>query len=213
MVSQKTPDIRYYDRFSKVYDWISSKRYYHAPRQFAIQELNLQERHIVLNIPCGTGQNFDYFQPYLKNTGLIVGIDLSAGMLTIANNKIRKNHWTNVQLFKEDAVNVQMEWIKKHLNSNQKFDAILCDLGLSGIPHWETVIDNMLSLLQPNGKIVIMDWYMAKPNLRGKFIQWIGKGEVTRPIYQYLETRVNNFQLNNSFKKGEMFVASGTKRD
>ena len=57
-----------------------------------------------------------------------------------------------------------------------------------------------------------MDWYIAKFSLRGEFIKWIGKGEVDRPLYQYMENKVSNFELNNSFKRGGMFVASGTKK-
>jgi hypothetical protein len=48
--------------------------------------------------------------------------------------------------------------------------------------------------------------------LRGKFIKWIDKGEVNRPLYQYMENKVDNFVLNHSLKSGEMFVAIGTKK-
>jgi hypothetical protein len=57
-----------------------------------------------------------------------------------------------------------------------------------------------------------MDWYIDGPSLRGSFIKWVGKGEVNRPIYQYLENKVNNFKLNNTFKSGQMFVVSGTRK-
>jgi ubiquinone/menaquinone biosynthesis C-methylase UbiE len=98
------------------------------------------------------------------------------------------------------------------LEENLEFDSILCDLGLSGFPEWEQVIDNLISLLKLDGKLVVMDWYIEKPSLRGNFIKWIGKGEVNRPIYHYMEKRLPKFELNKSFKNGEMFVAIGTKR-
>ena len=60
-------------------------------------------------------------------------------------------------------------------------------------------------------KIVIMDWYMEKRTLRGAFIEWIGKGEVTRPIWQYLKPKVKDFKLDHSFNRGGVFVASGRK--
>lgn len=203
---------QYYDRFAKIYDWISSKSYYHKPREFAIKALNLERNQKVLNIPCGTGQNFEYFQKYLTNTGDIIGIDLSQGMLEKAKEKIDKNEWKNIQLFTADATKINIEWINLNIKQDIKFDSILCDLGLSGFPEWEKVIDNLIALLKPNGKIVIMDWYIDKPSLRGSFIKWIGKGEVDRPLYQYLERKIDHFKLNNSFKNGQMFVASGIKR-
>lgn len=212
MMAEKQKRVtRYYDYFSKVYDLVSSDSYYKEPRQFAIKEMCILEGQHLLNIPCGTGQNLAYFQEYLKNTGHIVGLDLSKGMLAQASKKTEKNKWSNITLHEADATQVDIEWINNHIPSVQIFDTVLCDLGLSGFPHWQKIIDNLLSLLKPNGKIVIMDWYIPKASLRGHFIKWIGKGEVDRPIYQYLEKKVENFSLNDSFKNGDMFVASGTK--
>jgi hypothetical protein len=57
-----------------------------------------------------------------------------------------------------------------------------------------------------------MDWYIEKPSLRGNFVKWIGKGEVNRPIWQYLEVNVNDFKVDSSFNYGGVFVASGTKK-
>ncbi len=205
-------DITYYDKFSKVYDWVSSRRYYHKPREFAIKEMGLNKEQIILNIPCGTGQNFEYFQKYMINTGRVIGVDLSEGMLLKAKEKVKNNNWSNIEIIKGDATQITSEWIKEKLDSDLKFDAILCDLGLSGFPEWELVIDNLISILKPNGKIVMMDWYIEKKNWRGAFIKWIGKGEVNRPLWQYMENKVANFNLKNSFKGGDMFVASGNKK-
>jgi ubiquinone/menaquinone biosynthesis C-methylase UbiE len=204
--------IQYYDKFAKIYDWVSSKSYYKNSREYALNELDLKPNQAVLNIPCGTGQNFIYFQKYLSNTGTIIGLDLSTGMLKQAQEKKDKNQWDNIKLLTADATKVNVDWINSNIKQDFKFDSILCDLGLSGFPDWEQVIDNLLSLLKPNGKIVIMDWYIDGPSLRGSFIKWVGKGEVNRPIYQYLENKVNNFKLNNTFKSGQMFVVSGTRK-
>jgi len=204
--------IKYYDRFAKIYDLVSSKSYYRKPREYAIKELNLDTNQMVLNIPCGTGQNFEYYQKYLSDTGTIIGIDLSQGMLEKARDKIDKNEWKNIQLLTADATNINAEWINENIKKDLKFDPILCDLGLSGFPEWERIIDNLISFLKSDGKIVIMDWYIDKPSLRGHFIKSIGKGEVNRALYQYLEDKVTDFKVNQSFKSGQMFVASGTKK-
>lgn len=202
--------IKYYDKFSIVYDLISSKRYYHKPRKYAIEQLDLQKHQTVLNLPCGTGQNFFYFQEHLHQTGQILGIDLSDGMLEKAKQKVQKNNWQNIKIIKGDATEINPSWIKEHLG-DVKIDAVLCDLGLSGFPNWEQVIDNLVDILAPNGKIVIMDWYMEKPSLRGEFIKWIGKGEVNRPIWQYLQNKVEIFEVK-TFKRGDVFVAIGQKQ-
>lgn len=204
--------INYYDKFSKCYDWFSPKWYYHEARKFAIHQLQLKEGTTVLNQPCGTGQNFEYFQKYMNDSGLIIGIDLSEGMLEKAKKKQQENNWNNIKIIKEDVTHVTPLWIKENIGKSVQVDAILCDLGLSGFPEWKKVIDNMLSILSPHGRLVIMDWYIPNPTLRGKLIKWIGKGDVDRPLYQYLEKRVANFTVDNTFNRGGVFVATGIKK-
>ncbi len=164
-------------------------------------------------MPVGTGQNFEYFQQYLRNSGLIVGVDISLGMLGQAQNKIDQNQWHNIKLLNQDGTNLGSSLVNEFLeeNSLKGFDAILCDLGLSGFPQWKEVIDILVSMLSTNGRIAIMDWYIEKPSLRGIFVRWIGKGEVNRPIWQHIETRVADFQVDSSFNRGGVFVASGSK--
>lgn len=87
----------YYNKISSIYDYISNWYYINA-RKKAVAEIELKKGKTVLNMPCGTGVNFKYFEKYMANTGLIIAIDLSNGMLSKAKNKIRKNNWGNVEL-------------------------------------------------------------------------------------------------------------------
>ncbi|EIJ39367.1 methylase involved in ubiquinone/menaquinone biosynthesis [Galbibacter orientalis DSM 19592] len=201
--------IRYYDKLSVLYDYISNW-YYKKARNYAIKELQLKNGQTVLNVPCGTGVNFKYFNEYLNNTGLIIGIDLSSGMLDKVKQKIEKNGWTNVKIELNNATKIDQNWLD-YRDEQIIIDSVFCDLGLSGLPEWRNIIDNMISILKPNGRIVILDWYLEKPSLKGDFGKWIGKGEVDRPIYQYLETKVSNFKVDDSFNYGGVFVASGSK--
>jgi len=203
--------ITYYDQFSKVYDWLSPRWYYEEARKFAIEQLHLNEGTTVLNLPCGTGQNFELFQKHLKNTGQIIGIDLSDGMLAKAKNKISKNEWTNIDIIKEDATNINPKWLIDQNYNSLKIDAVFCDLGLSGFPDWKEDIDNLYEVLAHNGRFVIMDWYLPVPSLKGDIIKWIGKGEVARPLYQYLSSKSDNFHVDTSFNRGGVFVATAVK--
>ena len=187
--------ISYYDKLSVIYDYISNW-YYKKARNYAIKELQLKNGQTVLNVPCGTGVNFKYFNEYLNNSGLIIGIDLSSGMLDKAKQKIEKNGWKNIETELNDATKIDRNWLD-YRNEQITVDAVFCDLGLSGLPKWRNIIDNMISIL--------------KPSLKGDFVKWIGKGEVDRPIYQYLETKVSNFKVDDSFNYGGVFVASGSK--
>lgn len=202
--------IRYYDKLSVIYDYISNW-YYKKARDYAIEELELKNGQTVLNLPCGTGVNFKYFNEYLNNSGLIIGIDLSSGMLDKARQKIEKSGWTNIDTELNNATKIDQEWLDGYSNGQITIDAVFCDLGLSGLPEWQNIIDNMISILKPNGRIVILDWYLEKPSLRGDFVKWIGKGEVNRPIWQYLQAKVSDFKVDDSFNYGGVFVASGSK--
>jgi len=205
---------RYYDRFSRVYDLLSPDAYYRRARQYAIAQLLLQPQQTVLNVPCGTGQNFRYLQPHLTDSGKIIGVDLSSGMLEKAQSKIDKHGWENIVLYRDDVRQLNPVWLVEKVGNGQPVtvDAILCDLGLSGFPEWQHVIDQLLSMLKPGGRFVVMDWYLEKVTLRGRFVEWIGKGEVTRPIFQYLANRVDNFHVKQSFNRGGVFVASGNAK-
>ena len=173
--------------------------------------MHLNEGTTVLNLPCGTGQNFELFQKHLKNTGQIIGIDLSDGMLAKAKNKISKNEWTNIDIIKEDATNINPKWLIDQNYNSLKIDAVFCDLGLSGFPDWKEDIDNLYEVLAHNGRFVIMDWYLPVPSLKGDIIKRISKGEVARPLYQYLSSKSDNFHVDTSFNRGGVFVATAVK--
>ena len=198
---------KYYDRFSKIYNLISSKRYYHKIRQFAINQLDIQKGDIILNVPCGTGVNFSYFNNYLQNSGKVIGIDLSDGMIRKAKKMIHKQEYTNFEIIKKDVTTLNESWRKSILN-NEKFDLILCDLGLSGFPSWKSVIKNLYSLLKEDGKLVIFDFYIEEDTFRSKYIKFFGKGEVNRNIPEYVSSTYSDVTINQSFKKGDMFVAT-----
>jgi len=203
--------IDFYNKFSKLYDYLSPKSYYHKARSRAVNDLKLEERMKVLNVPVGTGQIFEYFQSYLNNSGVIVGVDISPGMLAKAELEVVDNRWSNIKL-----LNCTVLELSKYLeeeNVGTEFDAIICDLGLSGFPNWKRVIDELLAFLTSGGRISIIDWYIEKPSLRGELVKWIGKGEVDRPLWQYMETMVTDFRVDSSFNRGGVFVASGTKRE
>jgi len=36
---------------------------------------------------------------------------------------------------------------------------------------WQHVIDSLVEVLSPNGRIVIMDWYIEKPSLTGRLVE------------------------------------------
>ncbi len=200
----------YYDRFSRVYDVLSSPRYYRKPREAAVEALRLEPGQVVLNVPCGTGQSLQLLQDRLRGTGTVVGVDVSPGMLARADAKVRANGWNNVILIRDDVTVLDVEWATSR-GVTGGYDAVLCDLGLSGFPSWQRVTDQLVTTLKPGGRLVVMDWFIPHRSLRGAIIRWIGKGEVDRDLPSYLRDRLDDVEVDRSFKGSDMFVAAGVR--
>jgi len=77
-----------YDRMSRFYDLFTG-----SEKQFTelgLQMLNIQPGEIVLEIGFGTGQSLIALAHSASETGKVHGIDLSAGMFQVANEKVSR---------------------------------------------------------------------------------------------------------------------------
>ena len=147
----------------------------------------------------------------------LYGTDYSSGMLKKGQDSIEKNSWTNTFLFQADARELTLSSIEKYTNKKLSFDSVICVLGLSVIPEWEMVLDNLIGLLNENGKIVIVDVFAEKRNLNTWLVEKVAKADLNRKIWQTLETKTDNFHqeylpVKESKVGGKLFVAVGTKR-
>ena len=205
--------MKWYDVFSNFYDNALEKLYFES-RQKAVTLLELQDGNTILDVACGTGANFPHIYKINKNISLY-GTDYSEGMLRLAKNTIEQQAWKNVYLFQADARNLNKAIVEKETKQNS-FDRIICSLGLSVIPEWEQVLDNLISLLNENGKIVIMDVYAEKRDFNTWLVEKFAKADLDRKIWQTLEKKTKNFHMiylpvKESKVGGKLFVAVGTK--
>ena len=207
--------MKWYDIFSNFYD-NSLEKLYFSSRKRAIELLDLKDNQTVIDIACGTGANFKHIKASNDNVTLY-GTDYSSGMLKKGQDSIEKNSWTNTFLFQADARELTLSSIEKYTNKKLSFDRVICVLGLSVIPEWEMVLDNLIVLLNENGKIVIVDVFAEKRNLNTWLVEKIAKADLNRKIWQTLETKTDNFHqeylpVKESKVGGKLFVAVGTKR-
>ena len=207
--------MKWYDILSNVYD-TSLEKLYAASRIRAVELLDLQPGQTVIDIACGTGANFAPIKA--TNTELeIYGTDFSEGMLNKAQLRLTKNDWTDITLFQSDARELTPELIKSQLHKELQFDRVICFLGLSVIPNWEIALDNMLSLLNENGKIVIVDVFAENRDFNTWLVEKFAKADLNREIWQTLQKRTSSFEyeylpVKESKVGGKIFVASGTKK-
>lgn len=206
--------MKWYDFFSTFYD-NSLEKLYFSSRKRAVELLDLQDHQTVIDIACGTGANFKHIK-YLNKKITLYGTDFSEGMLKKAENAVLKNNWDNIHLFQADARTLNFSTVEKYTISKSGFDRIICVLGLSVIPEWDKVLDNLINLLNENGKIVIVDVFAEKRNFNTWLVEKFARADLNRQIWQTLKTKTTDFQLEYLPIKenkvgGRLFVASGVK--
>ena len=85
-----------YDRGARRYDAVA--RVLDGPRRLAVEELRLRGGETVLDVACGTGLNLGPLRAGVGAAGRVVGVDISAGMLARAADRVRTSGWDNVEL-------------------------------------------------------------------------------------------------------------------
>lgn len=137
-------------------------------RSEIINCLDLNPGNTVLELGCGTGLNFPLILEKIGPQGKIIGVDISPGMLEVARQKARRNHWSNIELIESDLT---------LFNFPDGVDAIFSSGVFGYIPEYELVIEKAHGALSSGGHFAILDG--KKPeNLPGfvfKLILAIGK--------------------------------------
>jgi len=171
-------------------------------RKTAIASLGIEPDSSVLEIGCGTGSNFRNVAAKLdKRHGRLVGVDFSEPMLRRARFRVAREGWPNVRLVVADAA---------ALPFREPFDRIYFSYSLAMMPEWENVIDRVVELLAPSGRLVVLDF--------GRFQRWGPAGplirsylranhvETERPMLQRLQRRFGHVETQH-WLGGYNFVA------
>jgi len=157
----------------------------------------------VLDVACGTG---DVVAELLKNRCLVTGIDLSEEMLAVARHKC--STLPAADLAPASPV-FQIANAEQLPFPDGAFDAVTCAFGVRNFVHLEQGLAEMLRVLKPDGRMVILematpDSPLVKPlyNLYTRhIIPWLGSRLAgNREAYTYLPASIARFP------KGEVFL-------
>ena len=203
----------WYDAFSLFYDR-SLEKLYRASRAQAVAALRAPPGSLVLDVACGTGQNFPPLKDHIGD-GTIVGIDLSKGMLRHARRRAEKAGWANVHLIHSDVHAFDAHRLEEQCGRTDA-DAVLCALGLSVIPDWEAAFRHCFGLLRSGGRFAIFDVFAEKRTLQTWSVELVSGGATSRQVWQPLEAMTPDFErtfLPGSPRifGGRLYVATGTK--
>jgi ubiquinone/menaquinone biosynthesis C-methylase UbiE len=182
-------------------------------RKRAIAALGLTADSRVLDAACGTGLNFKIIESYLGESGKLVGVDLSPGVLQVAQKRVKNHRWHNVELV---HTNITEFAPTAYPDAVAPFDAALCTLALCIIPDYRAAIDTMLALLKPEGRFSVLGMKRTtrKPyNLLAPVMEWFGKlGGIDweRDVAAYIRSRCTHVSYEECFG-GYYYVLSTSK--
>ena len=118
--------VKGYDRVARLYSTFEPLYLIFPPaRRKAVAALNLKAGDVVLEIGAGTGRNLPYLVDAVGPNGTVIAVDASEGMLAEARKLMERHGWSNVQLLRQDAAQLQLDG---------DVDAVLFSLSYSVLP-------------------------------------------------------------------------------
>jgi len=202
--------MNYYDLISPLYDLITHT-FYRGPRQLLAGKMNYRPGQTVLVPGCGTGQGFEYIVPHIGPGGILVGIDLSEGMLRRAERRVRKHGWSNVRLLQGDLARLDEAFFRRH-GLPLSYDRISAELVLTVVPEWQRVTDQLIALLARNGILGVLDWYRPRKDLLTRAVNMLARADSSRPVAGYLAGKLDDWQIHARFYGGNVWVGTGIEQ-
>lgn len=204
----------WYDFFARFYDR-SLEALYREARQEAVAALQPGRGAAVLDLACGTGQNFEGLVEAVGPGGHVIGVDLSEGMLRQARRRVEGAGWANVTLVHSDVHAFDADALERAAG-RRAVDAVFCTLGFTAFPDWEAAFRRSFALLRPGGRYAIMDVHADRRTLQTRAVELIARADLDRKVWRPLEAASEDFEQHtlpgDSAKLGgRLFVATGTK--
>ncbi|MDV8076563.1 methyltransferase domain-containing protein [Rhodococcus sp. IEGM 1370] len=121
-------------------------------RAKAVADLRLDGPQRVLDVACGPGNFTRFLSEALTGDGLAVGFDISEAMITRA---VRDNRGPRAAYVRGDAARLPY--------ADGAFDAVCCYAALYLVPQPMTVLDELIRVVRPGGRIAIMTSCEPRP--------------------------------------------------
>lgn len=169
-------------------------------RKKALKQLKTLQPKYILDVATGTG-DVAILAEKILHPDKITGIDISEGMLDIGRKKLEKVGLQNkINLLQGDSENLNF--------ADNSFDAITVAFGVRNFQNLEKGLSEMLRVLRPGGKLVVLEFSRPKNfffktfyNLYMKIIT-PGVGKLiakNKDAYEYLNESVQRFPEGQDF--------------
>lgn len=123
-------------------------------RKIAIKELSKDKPALILDVATGTG-DLAFEAIKILDPEKVIGIDISDGMLSISREKISKRKM-------HEKFEVRLGDSEKLLFEDNTFDAVTVAFGVRNFEDLEKGLRDMLRVLKPGGKAVILEFSKPK---------------------------------------------------
>ncbi len=146
----------------------------------------------VLDVACGTG---DMAVELLRQGCSVTGVDLSKEMMAIAKRKAPQAEY-------------RLADVERLPFGDASFDAVTCAFGVRNFVHLEQGLSEMLRVLKPGGRMVILELATPDSSLIRPFynlytrriIPWLGQRLAgSREAYTYLPRSIERFPKGDAF--------------
>ncbi len=140
----------FYTRWTGLYDPISRRIPGIAGlRARTARALDLDLGDTVVEMGCGTGANLAYLRGQVGPEGTVVGVDVSAGVLSRAAEHVRREGWENVHLVRADATRPPLR--------KTEADAVVATFVVGMFPDPEGVVEEWCEFVGPTGNIALLN--------------------------------------------------------
>jgi demethylmenaquinone methyltransferase/2-methoxy-6-polyprenyl-1,4-benzoquinol methylase len=168
-------------------------------RKNVVAILVAQKPQKILDVATGTG---DLAVALIKTQATeIIGIDISAGMLDLGKQKVKKNHWEKtIKMEIGDSENIDY--------ADNYFDAVTVAFGVRNFENLDKGLSEILRVLRPGGDLVVLETAVPQNYLMRQFyrfytqfimpaIGWVFSKD--KSAYQYLSDSAAAFPFGKAF--------------
>ena len=203
-----------YDFLAPAYD-PGFESIYRPFRARAFERLPAMEGSTVLDLACGTGQNFPFLAERIGPQGKIVGVDVSSGMLERARRRTVRDGFSKVFLIQADAARIDPAAIQAQTGLSS-VDCVVCTYGFMAMRQWESVFWSSWRLLKPGGRYLIHDVDAERGNLHAFVVELATRCNFTRKVWRPLQGASTDFRMDYLDPSahlfgGRLYVAYGVK--
>jgi S-adenosylmethionine-diacylgycerolhomoserine-N-methlytransferase len=107
----------------------------------------------VVELGAGTGRNLEFFGARLSQLAEVQVVDLCSALLDIARRRLA--HLPNVRVVEADATGYR---------PGRPVDVVYFSYALTMMSDWRAAVDNALAMLQPDGVLGVVDFYLPAPH-------------------------------------------------